>query len=400
MPQINPDPPGSPSFRPQIPVRLSDLRQIAEQSRQMMRSASTGDLDDVGAGMGYQHGAELVPVGFFARLTAYPVSSSQPWYSFVEVQDDDTGKNWTTPNGAVIVPYAAMEASTPTNLNIDVPGAPTLSISGGGSPTSTTIYYVVTATWQDAYGDTYQGPLSNEASATAGGAIVLTWTQPGYSLRQLPSSWPGATVPEWTITGYQIWAGTVSGQQTRLVASVSNATFTYTDNGNGAGTVQSPVLGGTAGPVVWMSPRSAWSYYKFFFPPKALLSAWLRVTTSTPSTVTLPPDSGGSSATIQAYTAELDSWNNTTGNWGADLSSVWFYGANSEAPQPLKRYEGWLIGLDSTGRPIFSAVPGAVLAIINSATPNAQGFYDATIRYYNGSAWANGPNIWLIDGNG
>ena len=397
MPPINPDPPGSPSFRPQIPVRLSDLRQIAEQSRQMMHSANTGSVGDMGAGMGWQEGAELVPEGFFARLTSIPVSVSQPWFSFIEVQDDGTGEGWTTPNGAAVVPYAAFEGSTPENLNINVPGAATLSVTGGGSPPSTTIYYVVTATWQNALGQQYQGPLSNEISVNAGAPINLAWTKPVYSLNQTPSIWAYATVPEWQIVGYQVWAGTVSGQQTRLVASVDNLTTSYTDNGNGAGTVQSPILGGNAGPVVWMSPRSAWNYYRFFFPPKALLQAWIKVTSTAPLLVQL---AGG--GVLQVWRAVVENFFDNSAVW-SDGSACWWYEINGKYPELNGRYLCRLLAMDACTSPVFATeqIVGTTTTTLTPTTTTGAPANTTTIAPCSGTClWVWNGSYWSLNTNG
>lgn len=41
-----------------------------------------------------------------------------------------------------------------------------------------------------------------------------------------------------------------------------------------------------------------------------------------------------------------------------------------------------------------------VLAVVNSAMPNLLGYYDGTLRYFDGTSYQNGPNVWLKDFNG
>lgn len=123
---FNPDPLGLPSFRPQHPLRPEDLRIIAENARQALRTAATGDYNDMGGDVGAQFGPELLPVGFWARITAGPLNSIIPLYSFSEVIDEtltsQVGYTWTTPNGPMIGSFNAME----TSGRIDVPTDPNL----------------------------------------------------------------------------------------------------------------------------------------------------------------------------------------------------------------------------------------------------------------------------------
>jgi len=67
----NPDPIGKPTFRPQHPVRLEDMRIIAAQAEQVSRAASSDDCDN-GAGMGLQIGEDLAPDGFGAGRPRSP----------------------------------------------------------------------------------------------------------------------------------------------------------------------------------------------------------------------------------------------------------------------------------------------------------------------------------------
>lgn len=364
MPPINPDPIGLPTFRPQFPPRLEDMRIIAEQSRQAMDSAAWGTGADLGGGAGgLQIPGELLPDGFWARLTT--PANVDGLYSFVEVEDDGTGYGWTTSDAPMLGDDLACELNN--NTRIPVPGPPTsLSASGGGS--SSLLYYVVTAIWTDYLGNTWDSDISDEVTVDGGASVSLSWSEPS------PIIAPSTTAAQYVVTGYKVWRGTSPDGEDVLVTTISGAsTTTYTDTGGG--TAGSPVLGGTAGPVVWMSPRSSWDYFRFFYSAQPLPLAWIKPTTSSSSTITLP---GGS--TISGYSADVDSWSNTSGSW-SDGATVWWFGANGETPTSGTRYQCRLLGIDKNGVAIWSTVPPSV-SLSNMSSTLASNYTLTT-------SWAN-----------
>jgi hypothetical protein len=76
----------------------SALEEIAAQA--------SGQLSMLPSMLGYQDGTGLTtvataPPGVWVRITAGPLSNSQPLYSFAEVQDDGTGYGWQNVTGGL-----------------------------------------------------------------------------------------------------------------------------------------------------------------------------------------------------------------------------------------------------------------------------------------------------------
>lgn len=204
--------------------------------------------------------------GFWARLTSAAVSTSQALYSWVRVIDDSTGHGWTTTGPPNSGTSTAFEANG--NASIAVPLAPTgLAVSGvsGGTLTLGQAYYwVVTATYTNtATGASgLQGPISAEVTFTPSGSqqtAGLSWTAP-------------AAATGYTLTGYTIWRGTSAGNETVEVGTTLAGTTTFNDTG-GAGSAQSPIQGGTAGPVVWLSLIDIYGFYQFSLPAQQASSS-------------------------------------------------------------------------------------------------------------------------------
>lgn len=216
--------------------------------------------------------------GFWARLTSAAVSSSQALYSWVRVIDDSTGHGWTTTGPPNSGTSTAFEANG--NASIAVPLAPTgLAVSGvsGGTLTLGQAYYwVVTATFTNtATGASgLQGPISSEVTFTPSGSqqtAGLSWTAP-------------AAATGYTLTGYTIWRGTAAGNETVEVGTTLAGTTTFNDTG-GAGSAQSPIQGGTAGPVVWLTPLDVYGFYQFSLPAQQASSGSLTLLDKTGATV-------------------------------------------------------------------------------------------------------------------
>ncbi len=395
MSRINPDPIGQPSFRPQHPPRLEDLKRIARQAGAMTHSQATGGFNDAGSGSGLQLGEELMPEGFWARLTAIPPSDSVPFYSFTEVQDDGTGAGWTPPNGALVGVENASEING--NLDVPVPGAPiglSASLDAGGALSSNFYSYVVTARWLDnATGLELQSDLSNEVAIDPAGGdntVVLNWTAPN-------------SVSGFTLLGYDVWRGTVAGGENVLLASLGTTT-TFTDDGSAAGTDQEPIQGGTAGPIVWMYTRSAWNFYKFAWTNSSvsLPLAWVQVTSSALTTITLPLSGGVSNGTVSGYLGRLESWSGTVtlGPLWTIGGTVWFYPVNNELPEAGFRYQCRLLGSDKYGMGIWgSAFSDANLAFVRlNSIPDTPPVVTlpsgATVNAYAGTF--SGGDCWLL----
>lgn len=268
MPKFNPDPPFKPTFRPQFKLRPEDMRRMEQQAADATRDAATGELNDIGAGMGNQAGPDLMPDEFWARIYAPPtdLQKGPALYSFVEVLDDGSGSAWipATP------PFRGISNAHEGNNNLSVPVAgPPLGLVG--LPVGQSFVYVVTSTWTSvATGQTYQSGESNEVSTTGG--ATLTWAPP-------------ASVAGYILSGYQIWRGTIPGGENVLVASVAANINTYTDGGGGSFGL--PIPGGNVGPIVRMATHSAWDFYKFTYNAQNSPLAYVQPTTTTPSTVVL-----------------------------------------------------------------------------------------------------------------
>lgn len=270
MYESNPDPIGSPTFRPQHMKRLEDLRIIAERAddalRYTMDGSSTFD--------GYPEGSDLVPVGFWARLTGPALDDTTALYSWAEIQDDGTdGNTWTstnTPNSGV-----ANASEINNNTKIVVPGPPTslsaAAVTGGSLPVAD-YFYVVTATWEDVDSNVFDSQVSNEATVTitlGANSALLAWSPP-------------ADADGFTLTGYKVWRGTEEDGENVLVTSTDASTVGYTDNGIG-GSSSSPVFGGTVGPVVWLSPQSSEGFFKFSAPKPTTKETTLKLLISPPT---------------------------------------------------------------------------------------------------------------------
>ena len=335
-PKFNPDPIGQPLFRPQHPLRPEDLRIIARQSQQMARSQATGALNDTGGETGLQIGQELMPEGFFAGLIAPPISPSQPFYSFIEVEDSGDGINWISPNDTLPSYGTAYEGTGYVNIN--VPTAP--QNLQADSTAGTDFWYTVTAVWENARGFRFQGPWSNEVGITGNGA-TLTWEAPApYSLDTPPSIWPRSSPKRWAVYGYQIWGGIgpLPSQQNYLLGHVNQDTFTFTHDGS-LPIQRAPIPGGDAGPVVWMQTRSVWGYFKFFYPSEPLLLAWVKVTSSDSQTVTLY---GGGTLTL--FPAVIEKFSEFSGDW-SDQIFCWYYDVNGGGATADTRYQCRLLAM-------------------------------------------------------
>lgn len=445
MPPFNPDPHGDPSFRPQFPIRPSDLREMLEMAKAANRTADTGGMGDSGGGMGTQIASPLVPPGFYARLSAPPLTSL-PLYNFCEVMDDGTGSGWIPANGAMegqYLPDTGTYNAYPLSgsSTIPIPGPPTaVEIS----PTSSfaAVYYVITATWtSNATGASLQSGESLEVSSDTFG--TLSWTAP-------------ASVAGYTLTGFTIWRGETAGGENVLVASVSSSTTTYADTGDFT-SEGSPIAGGNVGPIVWMIPISAWNYFKFIDIGSINESiAWVKATSSTPSTIYLgrtitdgmitggttltsnsanftSTDTGdtvigtgipgsttisainsttatlsntstnGTGLTIQivsgtttGYAAVIDAWSNKDGTW-SDGATVWLLGANTELPQVGVRYQCRLLGVDDMNVQIWGvSAEWASLAVVNSTTLHGTYYLDGNLVTLTPGQTTGGA-VWLID---
>lgn len=345
----------------------------------------------MGGGMGLQIADDLLPDGFWARLTTPIENDNNPWYSFIEVQDDGTGQGWTTPGGAVEVPYAALEING--NTNIPVPGPPTNLYatleSGGSLSVGSGYYYVVTATWKDALnGDSYQSGLSAEVSATAEsgqGSVTLTWNAP-----------TAVDGNGYVLTGYSVWRGTSAGGENVLVASVGANTLTYTDTG-GAGTSQSPTVGGEAGPIVWMSPLAVQGYYKFSYPKFPELP-WVKVTSAAAQTIALPGSRSVSDAstTQNSTTLTSTSANFTSGDVGASIGGAGIPSGTT------------ITSVTDSSHAVLSAAATATATNVSAVIgPQLQG-YTAAVEDWDGKttngklpAWTDqSPSVWFVPING
>jgi hypothetical protein len=119
MPPQNPDEYGQPSFRRQYPLRPEDMREMWDEAHRSSRSAAWGaEFDNRLAGFAVP--GDLLPVGFWARITSTALGSSQALYSFAEVQDDGTGSGWTEPAQPFTGDFTALEI----NNNVGIPGDP------------------------------------------------------------------------------------------------------------------------------------------------------------------------------------------------------------------------------------------------------------------------------------
>lgn len=380
----NSDPVGSPSF--QFPPRRTDLKTIADQAMQAIKGQSTGELTDIGAGLGSQVGAELVPDGFWARLTG-SIGGGVALYSFYENQDDGSGGGWTPSNGAAQSnnspsrQYNAYEINN--NAWIPVPGAPYGLV---GNPPGESFYYVVAAIWIDnKTGVSLQSDVSNEIGTSGFG--VLAWSA------------PPAPIVGYTLSQFAIWRTSTAnpGQENTLIALLPADILTYTDTGTGTPD-NYPILGGTAGPLVWMSPRSVDGFYKFQHEPPP--PAWIQVTNATPMTISLP---GGN--TLIAYQAQR--MDLALGVWVVVVNgTAWYTGVNTEAPQPGMRFQCRFVGVDTTTPtpiPIWASESmQAAIALITSPSPDpTTGLYQAVLQYYVPSTqtWISGQAIKLRDAN-
>lgn len=370
MPKFNPENPDDPQFRPQFPLSQEAMRRIASHSQQVMRSAGTGEENDLGAGMGHQSGAELMPESFWARLTTPAQDAHTPLYSFCEVQDDGTGKGWTPPNSPIQGLYQAHEVNNDATLSI--PGPPK---NLQGTPAGTSLYYVVTAVWTKD-GTDYQSGLSNEVGTTGGGG-TLTWSAPDPAVG-------------FALTGFKIWRSFPGqpGVECFLVATVSGSTLTYTDTGGGSFLM--PIAGGTAGPIVRMYTKSIRAMYKFDSTNSAdaTMLAWVEATTSTPTQVflgrTVTDATLNGTTTITSATANFTS---------ADIGAT-------------------LIGTGIPGSTTISSVTNSTTAIANNSmsagTNVAVQIVTGSIKAYAATietestktgAWSAGQTVWLQQAN-
>lgn len=376
----NPDSPGQPTFRPQFPIRSADMREMWEQSRRAGRAAAWGNDGDNNAA-GFQVPFDLAPVGFWARLTAPALSTSQALYNWAEVIDDGTGSGWTPPNALNSGTHTAFEVNN--NAAIAVPGPPTsltASLVAGGTLTVGTKYYwVVTANWTNtATGASLQSDLSNEVNltpTTGNQTASLSWTAP-------------AAATGFTLSGYSVWRGTSAGGENVLVTSgIAAGTTTYSDTGS-TGSSQLPVFGGTAGPVVWLSPLATAGFWKFVYPPASTggtTTQWVKVTSITSQTITI------GTGTVTGYVAVLTSFNTATGAWVDTATLVWFYAANNEIPVVGNRYECVSFGTASDGKAVWGEdLQAEGWVKVTSATPST-----ITIGSTNVTAYPAVPTSWL-----
>ena len=200
--------------------------------------------------------------GFWARLTSAAVSSSQALYSWVRVVDDGSGHAWTTTGPPNSGTSNAFESNG--NSTIAVPLAPTgvavSGVSGGTLTLGQAYFWTITATFTGPTGAAgLQSPISAEVTFTPSGGqqtAGLSWTAP-------------AAATGFTLTGFTIWRGTTAGNEAVEVATTAAGTTSYNDTGS-AGSAQSPIQGGTAGPVVWLTPLDVYGFYQFSYPSNNL----------------------------------------------------------------------------------------------------------------------------------
>lgn len=260
MAKFNPDPPGRPTFRPQFPIRSSDLRHIGDSASSALRAADHGGHADQGASTGTQLDTSTDLPGFHARLTAPPIVTDppNPFYNFAEVHDDGTGHGWVTDDGcwrgkflSDQVTYNAYPISG--NTSIPVPGPP---VNVEANQTGYGIYYIITSTWKRD-SDEVQLQSGESIEVSCSGLATLTW-------------YPPAPVTGYTLQSFSIWKGTpslpsASPQYDQLIGVVNYTTdgqYTFIDGGIVLA-LKSPIPGGDAGPIVWMQPLATWDYFKF-----------------------------------------------------------------------------------------------------------------------------------------
>lgn len=264
------DDPNHPLYRRGISVSRSALRRADELARSLEEATAAGDGGIMGAfdEAGVQVGFNTSPgfKGFTARLIGQNSAPYADVYSFVAVLATPNGSSDLTLNNDLdffFYPantYNAKEVNGTTTIAVP-PGPTSLSaslVAGGTLTVGTKYYWVVTENLTNtATSASVQSPISNEVNLTPTGGnqtASLSWTAP--------------TVPSgFTRTGYSVWRGTSAGGENVLVTSgIAAGTTTYSDTGS-AGTAQSPVVGGTAGPIVWIWPSAVEDFWEFEYQP-------------------------------------------------------------------------------------------------------------------------------------
>jgi hypothetical protein len=132
------------------------------------------------------------------------------------------------------------------------------------------------------------------------------------------------------IVGYQNRPGDDTAPQLGQVWGVQANQWTLQANQPGY-----YILGGAANGLVNVIPWDG--------------EAWIQVTSTTTSTVTLT-----SGSTISCYPAQVAVQNMQTGAWSLVAGGVWWEGANSEVPTLNNRYQCQLQGADINGKPIWA----------------------------------------------
>lgn len=371
--RTNPDTPGQPTFRPQIPIRITDLRRMWEMAYSSQDTALTGTICDTGGNTGGQSALDSTPTFFWARLISPPEYigsddlNESTLYSFVEVEDDGTGIGYMSFPGSMVGTYNAQSLNLEKHIPIPTPPVSFYGTIGEGSGgLDGTYYYVITSTWDNILtGEkNLQSSLSNEVSVYTGGTVDLAWNPP-----------PPAK--GYVLTGYQIWRGTTSAQENYLATTIADPTAnSYTDNGFSYGS-QSPLVGGNAGPIVLMSPYTS-SYFSFRF--VRIQDIWLEdilVTSNNPESIALP-----SGDTIQVWPAVFAEWDRISTDGTNPIYSnglvVWFRGLNNEVPKENWVYPARLLGIDSNGVTIWAS---AVL-VSTDTSDQTFNFYDDTFNFY------------------
>lgn len=105
------------------------------------------------------------------------------------------------------------------------------------------------------------------------------------------------------------------------------------------------------------------------------------------------------SGTTTGYAAVIDDWSNKTGAW-SDGTVVWLVGANTELPQVGVRYQCRLLGVDDMNTQIWAtSYEVGSLAELNSTTLFGGSYFDGNLVTLTPGV-TTGGKVWLIDGNG
>jgi hypothetical protein len=308
--------------------------------------------------------------GFYARLTAPPLATDPPnvFYDFAEVEDDGTGSGWQTVDGCIRGIYYS-DAGTfnaypiSGNAKIPVPGPP---INVQANSLGLSYFYTITSAWKrDSDGALLQSGESLEVS-TLPGAPILDWDAP-------------APVEGFTLLGFSVWKGFRTGGEDIWLVDIDvisgQTHYFYQDPGGGFGTLERPIPGGNAGPIVWMIPKAAADYCKFIditqARPGGDISQWIQVYSSATNHVLL--GTGTSTASTACFQAQIMDWSNIKGKWfGTGSGTVWANEANQGVLMAGVRYRAWPEGGDRKGRSIYMTfIPNTWLE--SSAGPTALG---------------------------